>query len=551
MLIPTVKNYKPEVIFLFLILIVAAVLRFYGIRFGEPFKYHPDELKLVTQAGYLLSTKFMDKDAFFAFGIYPLFYTIILSALMAGFILIAVLTGYFESFEYAKIFYEQSSFTFFMLGRYFVAILGILSVYFLYKILKELYSKKIAITGASLLAVNFIHVRNSHFSTVDIPATFFALVAIYFTAKILNEPQRKFYIFASFFVACAVAAKYSLFLVVLPLLYAHIVQAVKNKPVIKRLFNTNLFLSFFTGLLTFLLFCPLFILDLRRTLNGLLRIQSFEKVGKIGSGGGIMSYWTGDQSPGFGVFYPNSIPTTFGVILTLFIIIGLVLQIIRHRKEDILLLLFVVPTYFFFEDMSYKAMRHIMPIIPLLLASGAIGIVWFSEKLFKKEIMKFAALAGIIFGIGISGVVGSFHYLVMLNQVDPRTRALEWVTKNINPGTKIAVESFPPYLPGLFEKDNPENNSYIVTRMNLWDKVPALSDSLIKTLRDKEIQYYIADGFTRQIFSWKYTRIKYPVIVDDRQVFFTWLEANSGIVEEFIPEDEHIQPFIIIYKIKY
>ena len=90
MLIPTDKNYKPEVILLFLILIVAAVLRFYGIRFGEPFKYHPDEVKLVTQAGYLLNTKFLDKDAFFAFGIYPLFYTIILSALMAGFILIAV-----------------------------------------------------------------------------------------------------------------------------------------------------------------------------------------------------------------------------------------------------------------------------------------------------------------------------------------------------------------------------------------------------------------------------------------------------------------------------
>ncbi|MBN2411414.1 glycosyltransferase family 39 protein [candidate division KSB1 bacterium] len=550
MLVPDFKKLKPETIFLFVILSVSALLRFYGIQFGMPFKYHPDEVKLVTQAGLLLSTKFMAKDAFFAFGIYPLFYTILLSVLMGGFIFIAVVTGYFESFEYAKVFYEQQSFTFILIGRYFVAVLGIISVYVLYKILRELYSKKIAYIGSVLLAVNFVHVRNSHFSTVDIPATFCALVAIYFSAKILTAPKRKYYILSAIFIACAVAAKYSLFLVVLPFLYAHIVQAVKSKPVVKRLFGANIFISFFTGFITFLLFCPLFVLDLNRTLHGLGRIQTFEKIGKIGSGGGLLSYWTGDQSPGFGVFYPNSIPTTFGVILTLFIILGLALQIIRHRKADILLLLFVVPTYIFFEELSYKAMRHILPIIPLLMVSGAIGIVWVSEKLFKKEMLRYAALTGIVAGIVISGSAGSFHYLKMLNRVDPRTRALEWVTENINMGTAIAVESFPPYLPGLFSEGG-NDNVYFITRMNLWDKVSAVSDSLSQMLRDKTIQYYIADGFTRQIFEWKYTRRKYPDIVSDRQKLFTWLDNNAEIVEKIIPKDENIQPFIIIYKMKY
>jgi len=305
--------------------------------------------------------------------------------------------------------------------------------------------------------------------------------------------------------------------------------------------------------ITFLLFCPLFILDLQRTLHGLGRIQTFEKVGKIGSGGGLLSYWTGDQSPGFGVFYPNSIPATFGVILTLFVIIGIVLQIIRHRKADILLLLFMIPTYIFFEDMSYKAMRHILPIIPLLMVSGAIGMVWVTEKLFKKEMLRYASLTGIIIGIAISGAAGSFFYLKMLNRVDPRSRALGWVSDNINTGTDIAVESFPPYLPGLFVKENEKDgeNGYNITRMNLWDKVPAISDSLARMLRDSDIQYYIADGFTRQIFTWKYTRKKYPDIVSDRQKFFTWLDANAEIVEQFLPEEKNIQPFIIIYKIKY
>ncbi|MDZ7725235.1 MAG: hypothetical protein U5R06_21065 [candidate division KSB1 bacterium] len=48
---------------LLVILLVAAFLRLYGINFGKPFLYHPDEIKLTAQAGRMLSTKFMDKDA--------------------------------------------------------------------------------------------------------------------------------------------------------------------------------------------------------------------------------------------------------------------------------------------------------------------------------------------------------------------------------------------------------------------------------------------------------------------------------------------------------
>ena len=44
------------------ILLIAICLRLYGIDFGRPYNYHPDETKLVTQAGRLLATKFMDKD---------------------------------------------------------------------------------------------------------------------------------------------------------------------------------------------------------------------------------------------------------------------------------------------------------------------------------------------------------------------------------------------------------------------------------------------------------------------------------------------------------
>lgn len=544
------KKINSEAALLFLILLLGAILRFHGIHFGEPFKYHPDEVKLVTQAGQLLDSHFMDKDVFFAFGVYPIFYTLILSALMAGFILVALLTGYFDSLAFARVFYEQHSFTFVLLGRYLVACLGILSIYLLYRILRELYNNKTALLGAALLAVNFVHVRNSHFSTVDVPVTFFVLAAFFYIILILQRPGTRNYFLAAFFMAAAVATKYSAFLIVLPFAFVHLYMVIKSGSGIRHVVNKNLLVAKVTAIVAFLLFCPLFLLNFSRTINGLLRVQNFEKVGKIGSGGGFLSYWTGDQSPGFGVFYPNSIPATLGYVLTAFILIGVVFMIVRHRKEDIAILLFVIPTYFFFEDMSYKAMRHILPLMPFFSAAAALAIIWFCEKLFKKELAQYAAIVGILSGFIIAGSAGSLHYMNRLNDPEPRSLALHWVEQNIPAGAKIAVESFPPYLPGLFTPDSLGPGDYRIIDMNLNTRVTTLADSLVHSMRRDSVHYYIADGFTRHFFSWKYTEKRYPEITRDRKNLFRWLENNADLLADFRPLDENIQPFILIYKLK-
>ena len=549
MKLPNIKK-SPVTVCLFIILLIASILRFYSIDFGEPFNYHPDEGKLVKQAGNFLNTHFIDIDVYFMTGVYPVLYTLVLAVLMAGFIVVLLLTGRIDGLQNAVMFYEENRFLFILLGRYFVAILGIFSVYLLYRIIKRLYrSPWLALTGAALLAVNFVHVRNSHFNTVDVPATFLVLCSFYYIAGVLEDPSRRNYFLASLFAAAAVAAKYSFFWIALPLVYAHFYHAWQDRVDLKKVFNGRALIAVITSVTGFLLFCPMFILDFQRTFSRLLRVQSFEKVGKIGSGGGFLSYWTGDQSPGFGVFYPNSIPTTLGIMLTVLIITGIVIQLYRHKKQDILLLLFALPMYFYFDHLSYKAMRHILPVIPVLLVSGAVAVMWISEGLFKNPVLKFSAFSGILIGLVISGTVSSWNYMSELKKTDPRTRATQWVEKNVTPGSRFAVESFPPYLPDLFNQDDPDK-LYDITRLNLHYKYPAVADSMIDRFQNGDFDYYIADGFTRHIFSWKYTRKKYTGLVGDRYRLFQWLDTEAKVAAEFRPDNEYIQPFVIIYTLK-
>ncbi len=523
------------------ILFLAFFLRFYGLNFGEPYNYHPDETKLVTQAGRLLATKFIDKDAYFGIRVYPPFYTYLLAGAMGVYIGIGLMTGRFESLAAVQTAYESDPFQFFLISRALVAVMGALSILLIFWIGKRLYSQKIGLLSALLLAVNFVHERNSHFGTVDIPAAFFGLLCVYFCVRIMQDGKMRFYILAAVSAALALATKFSMLIIVFPILVAHVIRF-SPKLWLPKLLDKKLWIAAATGVIAFLFACPIIWLDFKETWGGIVGTTRFESVGKIGSGGSLLSYWTGDQSDGFGVFYPNSIPETFGIVLTALAAIGLLYMLIKHRKQDWLILVATIPMYLLFEKMSIKAMRHILPIIPFLLLAATVFLVEMSEKI-RVRFLKIIVLAAVFVFISATQVHTAISYQRALMATDPRTRATQWIEENIRSGSAVAVEEFPPLM---FEKDDTGFDVYrtkwtskTLTRRDEFDNFAAQHDSV----------YYISDDFTRQTFAWKYTAQKYPDITLDRLQFFQELEANAERLAVFLSAQPKIQPTIIIYLI--
>jgi hypothetical protein len=543
-------SIKKENLFLFFLLAVAAGLRIYQIQFGKPFLYHPDEIKLVAQAGRLLASKFLEIDVYFAIGIYPPFFTYLLTIPFALYIGFNLITGRIASPAEAKWLYELSPFNFFLLGRLLTAFLGVLSVYFFYRLIERLYNKRLAQIAAALLAVNFVHVQQSHYATVDLPASFFVLMTIWFAALLAEKPLLTYYVAAALFGAMAIATKFSMMFCLAPVVVAHVYAAQRNGLCWPQWLNKKIMIFLVTLLISFALFCPLFWLDYQKSHAGMVATGQFEKEGKLGSGGALFSYWTGDQSEGFGVFYPNDLPHTFGFVLMGFTLAGLIIQMSRRRYSDVLLLSFSLLTYLMFEYVAYKAIRHILPVVPFFMLAAAIAIEALCSAAFKRALRRHAAMWGIVLGLVVLQVAKTHSYFSKLAATDPRTTAREWILQNLPDRSRIKTELFPPTLPNVNDAKPGDVIGYDLSFFKMNSRQKNRTQQFTAALRDSMVDYYIADGFTRAFFEWKYSEKKYPELVQERKQFFNWLETHTQRIKTFDSRDPHIQPDIIVYKVR-
>lgn len=191
--------------FLFVgVLIVAGLLRFGGVNWGEGFHQHPDELFLMgvldnlrahtcTDASipvdacpddkkrWLTLGEYFDSDtstlnpynrgnSFFVYGNLPMTFTRI--ALEAA--------GY-DDIGKSKIFARQVS-----------ALADLLTIFLLYLLVSKLYGRKVGLFAAAFSSFAVMQIQQSHFFTTDLFVNLFMFLALIFAVKIVEcggEPE--------------------------------------------------------------------------------------------------------------------------------------------------------------------------------------------------------------------------------------------------------------------------------------------------------------------------------------------------------------------------
>ncbi len=154
------------------ILALALALRLWGIHFGLPYLYHADEPIVVNHA---LAYGMGDLNPHF-FKIPPLVSELLFICYGVYYVL-GRGTGFFHTLgEFERLFFSDPS-SFYLIARIiFGAFLGTASVYVLYRIVKRLSGETTALWASFFLAVNFLHVRDSHYIYADIPLIFVLLL---------------------------------------------------------------------------------------------------------------------------------------------------------------------------------------------------------------------------------------------------------------------------------------------------------------------------------------------------------------------------------------
>jgi hypothetical protein len=435
-------NRKTAIFAVLGIMILAVAIRVWGIGWGLPtakhfYSYHPDENIVFSAA---LNINLLDGQLdpkFFNYGSLYLYLVSIGLVLASGSGFVNLGKG-----DMAANIAEISKM--YLTGRVVALLLGVLTVYAVYRLGKRAYGRGTGVLAALFMAVAPIHVMHSKFLAVDVPSAFFVTLALIFAIRIFQEDFRaRDYILAGLFAGFAAATKYNAGLVILAPAMAHMVTD-RARPGL-RIFNGKLWLIPIASVIGFLIGTPGILIDFEK----FSRDFSYE-MAHVRTGHGLVFTNTG---PGWIYHLSHSFWPGMGLPLAILAGIGVLYALRKRSAADWCMLAFSIVYYAVIGAAQVRFARYTIPLLPVLtILAARVSVDAVDRLVHGKDRCEGACLASQSAGFAVSLllilVVGyTAAYSVALDQMmlrkDTRDRAEEWISANIPHGISIGFPTIP------------------------------------------------------------------------------------------------------------
>jgi hypothetical protein len=418
---------------------------------------------------------------FYNYGSLYLYLTNIVTSFAIGYGYIGSLykmTGEIDPSQVAKLY---------LVGRLLTAVMGIATVWVVWAAARRTWGISAAFFGAIALATMPLHVQHSHFLTVDVPATLWIALSLYWSLRIVQDqalfdrPAPKCtddipdagpvpiwqprkanpWILAGLFAGLAMATKYNAALVILPLLVAGHYRRGDNLWGAVRGTVAGL-VSF--GI-AFLVACPGSILERER----FLRDIAYE---------GNHVYQHGEPAfqhvgPGWLYIITHNLMAGMGLPMLALSLIAIAFAICRHKPEDMVLVAFALPYYILISAAQSKYARYDIPLLPVLaLWLGALTQQALAASRTTKERWAVTALGGAV--ILFTNAV-STQLIAPMTRPDPRDIALHRLGdfRNHTYGFATMPWFYTPPIRPLFTLPGPGQWEPMAHR---WEAVHILTD---------------------------------------------------------------------------
>jgi 4-amino-4-deoxy-L-arabinose transferase-like glycosyltransferase len=414
------------------VLLLAFLLRVNGLSFGLPYLFHDDEHQYVDAGIAWLQ----DWDAA-APHLYRLNNPPLLKMILG--LLYSLLTRILmPTPEKMQMVLASTSWrTFFQyFGRYVSVSAAVLSVAWLYLLGKRLYNRRTGILAAFLLAVCFLHVRESHFAVNDALLTLMVVASLYVAAGIVCRGTTRDYLTTGFLIGLAAATKYTGIQLVSVLLAAHGLGRREAKAgFMHHWVSRRLLLGLGAVLLGFGLGAPFAVIAWRETLR---RIGELAEYGRFGYHGLLM------DAQGGWIFYLKTLAWGAGwVMLAAWAAVLVMTLIFRHRQA---FLLWVSPILLYISLGQQKMFfaRFILPAVPpllLLVAAWLEQLGRWSSGSAPGRVRRALPAAALVL-LAAQPTVMSVWFGVLLGRPDTREMASEWMSKNIPDGSVVHADAY-------------------------------------------------------------------------------------------------------------
>ena len=390
------------------ILLLGLGLRLWGLSFGLPNTLcRPDESTLVHRA---LAIGAGDPNPHF-FN-YPSLHFYLLTGLYGAYYIVGNFAGA-AAFENQ---FLTDPAPFYLLGRVTGALLGVASVWLLYGIGCRLGGRAAGMASALFLACSFLHVRDSHFLTVDVPATFWLLASLLFVARHSAGKEIRDLLLAAAFLGMAASTKYTAGLFLASVLVASWLGATGSR---ERLVRLGWVLAV-TGA-AFVAGSPYVLLDF----PAFWRDLSFER----------LHFTRGhDADLGWGWWYHLGFTLPVGLGWPLFLagLAGFAHWTLRGRHGARALLVGAVAYFAVAGSGKVVFMRYMLPLLPLFcVAAGTLIAGWGGGR---TRMIVFLALI-----LAAPTAWSSYHHSRLLAETDTRVLASRWIEERVPAGSRIAL----------------------------------------------------------------------------------------------------------------
>jgi len=490
-------SYFRTTSFLILAIVLAGgLLRFYGIDFGLPASFHPDEASKVR----VLTRMWVDESLNPRYFLHPsllLYLTYFLNSLI-------YLTGLGGA--------EWNS-TALLSGRMVSALAGTFSLYLVFLIGKRLYGSSAGLIAAAVLAVLPLHVTCSRYLKEDALLVALTLCCVAALLKAVQEDKKGYLLFAGLLAGLSASSKYSGLLSVIIVGSAPWLKSGGWKPEVSYFGYTALALLLFP--VGFLMGTPYAYFDY----NGFMRGVRYEKAhmlrGHTVSIDAWSQYWM--------YHFSRSIIPGMSFFSTLLAVFAAGLLLWRRKIEDLfllsLVLLFYLPAEWVRTKPAPQPERYILPCLPFLAIAVGEGIRIISRMTFFQHLRTKAVGVSLLVALVIFFPAKRSIELASEIRNDTRERMAEWMIENIPHGTEILVDWWP-YSP-QFPDDN-----FVITQM---ERRNIVQQFYINRLREAEQDYLMVSSlFYDRFFSQPKTSAHSRELI--RGVF------RLPVIKEFAPE---------------
>jgi hypothetical protein len=409
------------------LLAVGALARLWGNDYGLPHSYHSDEGLIVNRA-----VRFHAGDLDPRFFNWPSLYMYLLSAVYGA---VFGLRGVVEAFS-------QDPTPFYLIGRTLTAVMGTATIGVLYALAARLYGVPVALLASLFLAVNLLHIRDSHYITTDVPLTFLITVALFFVFRYWRRGRTADVLAGGLFAGLAASMKYPGGLVLLPLALAHALRPSPPDAGWRRVAGPPLGWAAAAAVAGFLVGTPYAVLTPVAFTRGVL--SELREVHRVQFGNEA-------DLPGYLFHLLHSFPEGMGWALFGLGLGGVALAVARRGAREIILLAFPLPYFLVIGNWSSRFERYTLPLLPFFALFAALALVAVARAVRARGERLNAARWQPGVGLALAAallvtpeVVRIVHWHLLLARPDTRIVAGQWIEREIPTGARIAMEPYSP-----------------------------------------------------------------------------------------------------------